>query len=376
MMLRHYILTLILLLFALPTTAQNKKIAQQKEVVKRLERSIAEEEKRLVELEKNKASKEEQVASLATQIETRRVLIRETSQQIKNLTQEVEESEARIHTLEGHLLELEENMRKIVRSAYRDYCNQDKLTYLLSSKSFSEVTSRVAMLRAATEYRKKQVEQILSMRQDVKQKRDSLTMNRNELAATKKSLDSQRKDLEVKVSSAKKTISQMSKEQKAVLESKEKNLEKLSTAKKELKRLQDLAKNNKTGNTFSAKTKDLKLPVSGGTLKRHKGNMAEIVGKEGASVTSVYEGKVLDIKQNKMTNYYEVYIAHGKYISSYANLSEVSVTKNSTVKKGQRIGTIGSAINLSTMETEYKLVFGIHSPNPNETMSAANCFKK
>ena len=84
----------------------------------------------------------------------------------------------------------------------------------------------------------------------------------------------------------------------------------------------------------------------------------------------------MDIKQNKVTNYYEIYIAHGKYITSYANLSAVAVTKNSTVKMGQRIGTIGTAINLTTMETENKIVFGIYSPNPDEVMSAANCFKK
>jgi hypothetical protein len=28
------------------------------------------------------------------------------------------------------------------------------------------------------------------------------------------------------------------------------------------------------------------------------------------------------------------------------------------------------------MQPEYKMVFGIYSPNPKEIMSAANCFKK
>jgi murein DD-endopeptidase MepM/ murein hydrolase activator NlpD len=149
--------------------------------------------------------------------------------------------------------------------------------------------------------------------------------------------------------------------------------EKLNSAIKELRKL---IKGNKAGSSFSAKTTALNLPVVGGKVKRYKGNMAEIVGKEGAAVTSIYEGKIVDIKRNKVNNKYDVYIAHGEYITSYANLSAVSVVKGAVVQKGQRIGTIGSAVNISTMELEYKIVFGIYAPNPEVVMSAANCFKK
>ena len=149
--------------------------------------------------------------------------------------------------------------------------------------------------------------------------------------------------------------------------------EKLNAAIKELRKL---TKGNKAGASFSANTTALNLPVVGGKVKRYKGNMAEIVGKEGASVTSIYEGKVVDIKRNKVNNKYDVYIAHGEYITSYANLSAVSISKGVIVQKGQRIGTIGSAVNISTMEMEYKIVFGIYAPSPDVKMSAANCFKK
>ena len=44
--------------------------------------------------------------------------------------------------------------------------------------------------------------------------------------------------------------------------------------------------------------------------------------------------------------------------------------------KNEKIGVIGTSVNLTTMQPEYKMVFGIYSPNPKEIMSAANCFKK
>ena len=140
--------------------------------------------------------------------------------------------------------------------------------------------------------------------------------------------------------------------------------------------LRRLTKGNKEGASFSKLTSNLNLPVVGGTVRKYKGNMAEIVGRRDAAVNTIYAGKVLDIKRNRITNKYDVYVAHGEYISTYANLSEVCVAKDAKVAKNQRIGTIGSSVNLTSMEMEYKMVFGIYSPNPNEVMQASQCFKK
>ncbi len=57
-------------------------------------------------------------------------------------------------------------------------------------------------------------------------------------------------------------------------------------------------------------------------------------------------------------------------------MGSVVVEKGQQVAKNQRIGTIGSAVNVLTMQTEYKLVFGIYPPNPSQKMLAENCFKK
>ena len=57
-------------------------------------------------------------------------------------------------------------------------------------------------------------------------------------------------------------------------------------------------------------------------------------------------------------------------------MDDTSVEKGQKVAKNSRIGVVGSSVNVTTMEPEYKLVFGIYSPNPKETMRAADCFKK
>lgn len=373
MLKRLYILTLLLFLLFSPAVAQTSKIEQQKKVIANLERSIAREEKQLAQLKKNKASAEKQVRSLTKQIEKRNALIRETTRQIKQLTAEVAASEKRLKSLGGQLSSLEDNAREIVRAAYRNFRYQSHLTYLFSARNFVDMARRVAMLRVATEYRIAQIKKVSAVRSDVQAERNTLTKRRTELSATKRRLDNQRKKLRSDMAAAKKAVSNMSSKQQSVLRSKMEHEEKLNAA---IKQLRKLTKGNKAGASFSSNTTALNLPVVGGKVKRYKGNMAEIVGKEGSAVTSIYEGKVVDIKRNKVNNKYDIYIAHGEYITSYANLSAVSVAKGVVVQKGQRIGTIGSAVNISTMEMEYKIVFGIYAPSPDVKMSAANCFKK
>jgi murein DD-endopeptidase MepM/ murein hydrolase activator NlpD len=168
-------------------------------------------------------------------------------------------------------------------------------------------------------------------------------------------------------------MQQLSSKERTALREKMQSEERLDAAIDALRRL---IKGNKEGASFSASTSNLNLPVKGGVVRRYKGNMAEIVGRKGAAVCSIYEGKVVEVKRNRISGQYDVFVAHGEYITSYANLSAASVAKGAIVQKGQRIGTIGSAVNISTMEMEYKIVFGIYAPSPDVKMSAANCFKK
>lgn len=357
-------------------TAQSdnaRKAEEQRRVIANLERSIAQEERQLASLKKDKASAQKRVRLLTSQIEKRSALISATTREIEALSKEVEASAQRVEELGGQLSALEASCREMTRAAYRNYRYHNLLAYLFSADSFADIARRIATLRTATERRGEQMHAITLVREDVERERAALAKKREELAASKRKLDSQRERLRADAKTARQTVSRMSKQEQVVLRSKTAQEQQLDRAIAQLRRL---TKGNKTGSSFSAKTSNLHLPVVDGAVKRYNGNMAEIVGAEGARIISIYEGKVVDVKRNKVTNKYDVYIAHGEYITSYANLSAVSVTKGQTVARDQRIGTIGSAVNLSTMEIEYKIVFGIYAPSPSIKMSAANCFKK
>ena len=372
--LRNLILALILTLMATTTLfANTDKVEEQRRIIAKLEASIAKEERELASLKKNKASKQKLVNSLIRQIEQRNALINATNRQLKELNREIATSSVRIDELSGQLSLLEKSCAEMTRAAYRNHRFNNTLTYILSSTSTADFARRLASLRIATERRSEQMKQIVSMREDVRQERAELDKKRTEAAAAKKKLDREREKLRRDRNEAKLERDKMSKKEKNVLQSKIEQQEKLEVAIKELRKL---IKGNKEGASFSNLTSNLNLPVVGGMVRKYKGNMAEIVGGKDASIISIYAGKVIDIKRNRITNKYDVYVAHGEYISTYANLSEVCVEKDAKVAKNQRIGTIGSSVNLTTMDMEYKMVFGIYSPNPDEVMSASSCFRK
>lgn len=353
--------------------AQQDKVAEQQRIIDNLERSIEQEEKELAKLKKNKATQQKRAKSLARQIERRNALISTRTRQINRLNTEVAASERRLEELAANIARLEQSVREMARAAYRNYRNTNTLTYLLSAGSAVEFAHRVAALRCASESRSEQIERVVTLRKQEQAERTKLSERRSELAANKKKLSQQKKRLQGDMQAAKSTINRMSKRERNVLQSLEEHEKSLNKAIAELRKL---TKGNREGSSFNAATSGLRLPLAGGKVAQYNGNMAEIVGVKGAKVTSIYGGKVMKISRNKVNNKYEVYIAHGEYISAYANLASVTVKKGDTVARNGQIGTVGTMVNPATMELQYKIVFSIHSPSPKIKVRASALFAK
>lgn len=371
----RYILTFSLLLILHGTlSAQNEqKIAAQRKAIASLEKQIAAEEAEIKKLKKSRTVTEERARKLARQIEKRNQLLAETEREADLVRGEIAHTDSIAGSLNSSLERNRALYAELTRIGYRNYRENGYMSYIFSSSSFTEAVRRITALREMAALRERTMQAIGEQQEAVKATRQKLDRQRNSLDSVKRSATKQRQRLERDASSAKSEIKRMSRREREALKRKTAQEQQLSVAISELRKL---TKGNKKGASFSAKTAGLNLPVAGGKVKRYKGNMAEIAGTKGASVRSIYEGKVVEVKRNRITAKYEVFVAHGEYITSYANLGSALVEKNQTVTKNQTIGTVGAAVNPATMETEYKLVFGIFSPNPSEVMSAANCFKK
>ena len=368
-----WLLLLLLTMTCVAIGQEDRRVEEQKKAIAALEKKIAAEEAAIGKLQKSRKTTEERARRLARQIAQRNQLLTETEREASRVEMEVERSTALADSLQEALEQNRTQYSELAREAYRNYRQQNYISYILSSRNFADISRRLTMMREMAALRERKLREINSLKQSVADEQLHLESRQKELDSVSKKVEGQRKRLQRDASAAKQEIRTMTNKEKQALARKMEQEEQLSVAISELRKL---TKGNKEGASFSSRTSHLNLPVVGGRVKRYKGNMAEITGAKGATVRSIYEGKVVDVKRNRITAKYEVFVAHGEYITSYVNLGSVSVEKGQKVAKNGTLGTVGAAVNVTTMETEYKIVFGIYSPNPKETMSAANCFKK
>lgn len=368
------LLTLVLLLFAFAAAAQNdSRIEAQKKVIAALEKRIATEEQEISKLQKGRSDSEERARRLARQIDSRNQLLDETEKQARLLREEIARTDSVAGNLSATLSRDRAQYGEMVREAYRNYKHNNYLTFLFSSRDFTDVARKITALREVASLRERKLRDIEELTVQVHHEKEKLDRRKQSLDSVTRNLSAQREKLQRDARNAKASIRSLSQKEKQALQRKISQEQQLDVAISELRKL---TKGNTEGASFSAKTSGLRLPVTAGRVKRYKENMAEITGPKGAHVISIYDGKVVDIKRNRITNKYDVYVAHGEYITSYANLGTISVEKGQKVARNAQLGTIGSSVNVMTMETEYKLVFGIYPPNPGQKMRAEDCFKR
>lgn len=138
------------------------------------------------------------------------------------------------------------------------------------------------------------------------------------------------------------------------------------------------AKDVALNSSFQANRGKLPWPVDNGYVTLHYGpnkientkltidnpGLTIATPKAGAAVRAVFEGEVSGIYNlgEGMT----ITVRHGKYFTTYSNLSSVSVSKGSIVKTGQVIGTSGQDDNETGGQIEFVLMVETKNVDPQQ----------
>ena len=359
--------------YAQQSDEEKERIAEQRRIVEQLEKELEEDEKALKSIKQDKSTAQQRVRSITKQINSRNQLLNRTEREIGSIERSITHNDELISQTKQAYDKEREEYAEMVRESYRNYKQNNYITYILASESFEDVARRIANIRAIATLRSERLHRMDSLGKALDKQQLSLNTRRQALDSVQRKAEAQRKKLQGDVTSAKKAMNQLTKREQAALREKMESEERLDAA---IDALRKLTKGNKEGASFSRNTTNLNLPVQGGRVREYKGNMAEIVGEKGADVSAIYDGKVVEVRRNRISGKYDVFVAHGEYITSYANLDNVVVRKEQKIAKNGIIGEVGASMNLTTMKTEYKMVFGIYSPNAKEVMRAADCFKK
>ena len=274
MMYHLRILTLLLaLLVALPriacaqTAEEKARIAEQRRIVERLEKEVAASEKALSAIKKDKSTAQQRVKSITRQINSRNQLLSRTEREIGSIERNISLNDSLIAKTNQQIVDERERYAEMVREAYRNYKQNNYITYLLASESFSDVARRIANIRAVAVLRAERLHRIDSLSQALSHEQETLSQRRHSLDSVRGKAKAQREKLQGDVRSAEQAMKQLStREQKALREQMETE-ERLDAAIDALRRL---TVGNKEGASFSKNTSNLNLPVVGGRVKEYR----------------------------------------------------------------------------------------------------------
>lgn len=359
-----------MLLCLLPAQAQNNaaKIAEHKRTIADLEKKIKDEERNLSRLKNDKSTAQERIGRLNKQIALRKDLLDANERSSRELQQQMARTDSTVNAVQQQLNMRRRQYAEMVRETYRNYRHDSYMSFLLSSGGLQDLARRLAVLREVSQARAQRIAEIGELESALLEQRTVQARRSAELDSVRMKIRSENDRMQRDINTARATVRQLSAKEKQALKNKSAQEQRLKIARSELQRL---SQGNTVGNTFSKKSK-IDVPVVSGTVRRIVGDVCEVVGRRGARVNSVWDGKVIAVR--RADNRYEVYIAHGERVSSYSNLSEVSVGKGQNVKRNQQIGVIGSWVNPLSSEPEYKILFQIQSPSGKEQFSLKSMF--
>ena len=350
--------------------------------------------------------------------------INSINRELKMIDNDIYLSNLEIFRLQKQLDTLKAQYARTVVYAYKNRSGYDYVNFLFSANSFNDAIRRIAYLKSYRAYREKQVNTILETQQliakrqkqqlgrkeqknmalkmEVKE-RTVLDVQKKEKDAVVSELTSQEKDLQKQINAKKKrdrdiqnAISAIVRREiaKATEEAKRKAAEEkkndvTTTNPTNPRTIIERPVSNRPASYLDLNASDVKLngqfeqnkgrlpwPVDNGFVSIHFGNYTiegtklknnnpgvTIATKEaGVPVKAVFAGEVAAIH-----NYGDgvaVVIRHGKYFTSYSNLSSVNVSKGATVASGQVIGKVGEADDGGGGQVDFMLMIESKNVNP------------
>lgn len=350
------------------------------------------------------------------------------NKELRLIDDDIYRSSLEIFRLRRQLDTLKSEYARTIVYAYKNRSSFNYVNFIFSSSTFNDAVRRIEYLKSYRSYREKQVKTInetqnlIAHRQEQQQQRKvqkndalkSQTEERTELVEQRKEKDAvvsklktQEKDLQKEIATKKKRDKDLQNAIAATIRREIEAAKKVETARIEAAKKAETERNNAAavnptvrpsapvtkpaerpesylelnakdvalGADFSEARGRLPWPVDKGYVKVPFGtysiegtklrgdNPGLTIGTEkGSAVKAVFDGVV-----SAVHNYGDgaaIVIRHGKYFTSYSNLSSVSVAKGASVSRGQTIGRAGEADDNAGGQVDFMLLIEANNVNP------------
>jgi len=392
---RFLSLFILMLLVVTPVLAQktNRKNLEAKRV--ELKNEIKKIKTYLDNTKKKERSLSNQVKDLNQKIDTREELINTITDETIALGVEIEKNSKEITLLQDELDALKKDYSELIYKSYKNKSEDNRLLFLLSSESFYQGYQRFQYMKQYTQYRKNQGDTIKNKAMKLRVMNDSLAV----LNITKHNLIDEKKYEQNQIVSEKDKQESLVKKYRKEKRKYANQIEKKRREERKLtKQIENLISRaikesgTKTksfaltpaakalASKFIANKGKLPWPVEKGLVTVRFGTQPDpldhklkiessgvrIATNDGAVARAVFDGKVMAIQKNPQSGILSILIQHGNYISVYANLKSVLVSKGDDVKTKENLGSIHTDKITGKTILKFQIWKDVTKQNPTE----------
>jgi len=366
-----------------------------------IQKEIDDVKRSLDETKRNRKASMAQLNAVQRRLQLREKEINVINQQMNLIEGDINQGWRDISKLKKELDTLKLQYGKSVVYSYIRSSNYDFLNFIFSASSFNDALKRVSYLKSYRAYREEQANNIVRTQDQIQGKITSLNQSRAQKSLVLKEEDKAKEKLEDEKKEKDEVVSKLKAREKELnkeFADKKKQDMKISNAitvainrakaaaiAEARKNAEALAKNNTAANTTTSKpvtttekkpVKDVNFrpldadpvakvlsakfeqnqhilpwPIESGRISMRFGpstipgtnlhtdnKFLTFETEAGKSVKVIFDGEVALVTY--IGDVQAVIVRHGKYFTTYSNLSSVSVTKGEQVKTGQVIGKV------------------------------------
>ena len=362
---------IILLLIVLISTSLSSQTKQDLEnQKKRIQDDIKKIELKLATNSKQKKLIVSNAEDINYKIKLQQNLINNINSQLNLILKEIDRNENRLSDLKQRELILNNELSKMLLSAYKKKSNLNKLMFVFSSTSFKQAYKRIQYFKQYANFQNKTISKIKINSNDIKNVivvLDSQKTNKKLLIDENEEI---KRDLSIEYTGLNNLIAEVNKNQKkysAEIKQKQKLTreidkkiqrlidEALAKAKKKDGRFELTEEAKLISKNFNANKGKLPSPVIRGSVVLGFGkqphpivktttiqsNGVRIRTSSDVKARTIFNGEVYSIIKSK-NNTHTILIQHGNFFTVYKNLSDIYVKKGDKLKTKDSIGKIAT----------------------------------
>ena len=366
---------LLTMLVLLATAASGQDVSKQNERKRQIEEEISFIDNQLKSIAGKQKATTEQLSLIQKRVTNRQSIIHDLDRKIAVVNDEMTTKQREINRLQKELDTLKVYYEKLIYNTYKNRDTRVWFMYLLSSQNIGQGYRRFSYLKSLAGEVNTQADKMRAKQEELQEEREKLAMIKAEAQVAKSQREEEYRKLVAEQKQSQEDMKRLARSEKQYrneLAAKRKEIARLDQEIRSLLKATVSGKSKQKDQTkvdaalsgqFAQNKGKLPWPLKQGVVSERFGVHNHPVYKnlklpdnpgvtfstvKGADVFCVFDGEVR--KVFVMPGYNQcVLVQHGEYFTLYCKLAKVSVKSGQKIKTGEKLGTLETDGNTSSL---------------------------